>query len=136
MEDEKIYQYKALVSRMYDFLKLLQTKSFYKRDLEQFYTVNAEMIINGLLVAKGITEFYEHFKLIAEKPCKYSLIFTENPMIVEDKRLAIQYKIEMSGEQLVVMYSMVFFTFSNGKICQWDQVVSTLSAVDMQLTHL
>lgn len=135
MQNKKISQQKVLVSSMYRFLETLQVKQFTKKDLEQFYTSNVKMIINDQLVARDINEFLEHFKLMAAKPCTYSLVFDENPMITEEKRLAIQYKIEMYGQQKIIMYSMVFFTFSDDKICLWNQLVSTVSATEMQLTH-
>jgi hypothetical protein len=135
VQNKKIDQQKALVITMYRFLETLQSKPFNRKDLEQFYTIDAEMIINNELAAKGIDEFFKHFKLMAAKPCNYILVFAESPIITENNRLAIQYKIEMYGQQQVTMYSMVFFTFINGKICKWDQVVSTISATEMQLTH-
>lgn len=49
------------------------------------------MIINNQLVAQGIDELYEHFKLMASKSYKYTIVFPENPMITEENRTAIQY---------------------------------------------
>jgi len=92
------------------------------------------MIINGQLIAKGIDIFFQHFKLIATKTCQYVLIFADNPIIAEDNRLAIQYKIDMYEQQQITMHTIVFFTFRHGKIDQWNQVISMMSATDMQLT--
>ena len=134
-QDNRIAQHKQLVASMYRYFETLDTGSLKKKELNRFYTPNVEMIINDKLVSKGIPEFYNHFKLMLSKSHKYQFVFPKNAMISEGNRVAIKYRIRMLGKKPKTMYVIAFFTFENGKISKWNEVVAKASPASMGLTH-
>lgn len=114
---------KALLTQMYQYFGELKKNTLKVSDMKRFYTKDAVMILNGHAVAKGYQGFYNHFKKMLGKTRNFKFVFPKDSMIEEGNRIAVQYKVELPGYTEKQLHVMAIFTFKNGKIASWDEVV-------------
>ncbi len=135
MQTNQVQVNKNNVMAMFRYFETSKTRQLQLSDLNKYYTTNVKMLINGELVSEDIQAFYDHFKLMLSKSRDYQIIFDKNPMIAEGHRVAVKYRIIMlEAQHEKTMHVIAYFTFQNGKISLWDEVVSSSSPHDIGLT--
>jgi len=131
-----VKKHEVLLSEMYQYLSSLTTQPLKLDDLKRFYTPKVVMITNGRPIAQGYQGFYQHFQFMLNKTHQYKFIFPNQSMMGEGNRVAVKYNIDLTAEgKTEVLHVIALFTFQNGKIIKWDEVVSKDSPHAQGLTQ-